>query len=151
MERVAEAQKWLDIPACLKMAWWRKKPFFSYLWWNGISLSLILLAFAPMSTIFNGQSLYVPLSFSVVTRCLPLPGTCSLSYGAATYDFTDCALQKSRWYHSYYMRWFDKSSLRNLSTSLPLDSHYSHSLTNVWKSIKCQGLLWVLGIWHWKR
>lgn len=147
MERVAEAQQWLDIPAFLKMAWWREKPF-SYLWWNGTSLSLILLAFAPQSTVFNGQSLHVPLYFSVVTCCLPLPWTFSLSYRAAIHDFTDCALQK---YHSYYMRWFDKSSLRNLSTSLPLNSHYSHSLTNVWKSIKCQVFLWVLRMWHWTR
>lgn len=148
VERVAGAQKRLDMPACLKMAWWRGK-------------SLSLLIFDEMASNFHWcfvlllqnqlcsvGSHHMCLFLFLWLQCPPLPWTFSLSYRAAVYDCTDCALQKSRWYHSYCMRWLGKSSLRNHSTSLPLDSHYSYSLTNIWRSIKCQVLFWVLGIWQ---
>lgn len=36
VERVAEAPKWLDVPASFKMAWCkRKKSFLTHLWGNG--------------------------------------------------------------------------------------------------------------------
>lgn len=128
IERVAEAQKWLDISAYLKMAWCR-------------SGSCSLLIFSEMERNLNWCALLPSQLTSIGSRhkCLllflwlqcvllffgNLAWVIGLPYMAVQ------IVQKSRWYHSDCMRWFDKSSLSNLSTSLPLDSHYSHSLTNI--------------------